>query len=82
MQEDGVNSVKYKLVNIEQNQLFTHVTADVGRAEVRCKTYLKPEACNFVWWTCQYLRLNCGFLKLFSTDDGNFFTNTKSKQET
>ncbi|XP_035274053.1 beta-1,4-galactosyltransferase 1-like [Anguilla anguilla] len=33
MDRDGINSLKYEVVNIEKDQLFTKITVDVGRPE-------------------------------------------------
>ncbi|XP_076135477.1 beta-1,4-galactosyltransferase 1-like [Alosa pseudoharengus] len=30
MEKDGINSLKYKVIKVEQNQLFTNITVDIG----------------------------------------------------
>lgn len=70
IQEDGLNNVKYSIVDITPNQVYTNITADVGTAIVQCKSYLSNWTCSFVLWMCEYLVMSCGMLQYNSTDDG------------
>lgn len=70
IQEDGLNNVKYKIISITKNPIYTNITADVGTAVIECKSYLSDWTCGFVMWMCEHLTLSCGMLQYNSTDDG------------
>jgi len=70
IQEDGLNNVKYNIVDVSANPIYTNITADVGTAIVQCKSYLSDWTCSFVLWMCEYLVMSCGMLQYNSTDDG------------
>lgn len=70
MQEDGLNSVKYKITTRYDLPVYTNITADVGTAVVQCKNYLASWTCKFVFWLCEHFVVSCGMLQYNSTDDG------------
>ena len=60
--QDGLNSVNYKVVNITLYTGFTHILVDVGekeRREVKKKKFQHLDSCNFLF------RFNDEMINLF-----------------
>ena len=77
METDGLNSVKYAIVERRPLAAYTNITADVGTAVVACKPYLSEWTCNFVLWMCEHFVVSCGMLQYNSTDDGSLQPNAR-----
>ena len=69
MEEDGLNSVKYKIETVKETPMYTNITINVGVAEIKCLESLSQSSCLLVRWLCDKFLLSCNLLKVYLSDE-------------